>query len=529
MGTKNVVIFGPAHSGKSTLAGYWYYLGMDEISRKKMISWFEKNIDKYDPEQKFAYFYDTHKDERFRKKDNEKDKRSTSKYTKVKKIKVDDIEIGVIDTPGDRNAIRERFKGIFFGEVGLFVIDINKLPEIGSQLLTSDNANELRDITTPLNVWLKFKKKENLIVVLSKMDKSNTNFSKEAFDKAVEKLKWFTGEEFPAIIPLSIIVDKEIDHNFVTKSDKLLWYENSTLFNKIQQLVHETKELTPLDKPLFMYIDDQYKDVKGTGNIWRGKVLQGKLEVNSKVIVSPIKYSKNGMFITPSANIKSIKRATDDENIDTARTGDIVTIDVNDVRLDNSRIDKKDLESIRTTCIFGYGSQYLSGNILNFEVDPQFMSEVSINEVIHILWFGRFLPCEIVNKELHDNKGIITVLISNDLIASLPVNENGQPLYYKFLLDNHSEPPNYAEATLINIGFLKDVSLHVRNLTDRNIKTVKLNFKQFSPIIEDNTIKFSSLQLIPIIHRVKKHFDEKSIDSGECKINIELEYSNIKL
>jgi translation elongation factor EF-1alpha len=517
METNNVVIFGPAHSGKSTLAGYWNYLNMDEGERKKKILWFERNIPGYKPEQKFTYFFDTHQDELIR---NKSDDQSTTKHTKVKYINVDGIEIGVIDTPGDENASRERIKGIFFGDIGIFVIEASDLPKIGEKLLKDDKTDYLRTYFAPLNIWLKFKEKENLVIVLSKMDVEDISFSEKKFHEAVEKLNWFVAQKFSEVIPLSIKSKEEISHNFETKSEKLLWYKGPTLSEKINSLVHRPHIDTEVDYPLFLYIDYQFNYTKGPGKILRGKVLQGTIKKNSKVTISSVKYSKKGMLINPTANIKNIKLAGTDEDINVATSGDIITIDISDIRINDSRIEKKYLDITRTTSIFGYSSSYLSGNILQFEMNSKDLARMQLAKQLNILWFGRKLSCNIVNKEIFEKKGTVTVLISNNLPASLPIDAKGNLFIDRFLLDDKTE--DYYEAILKNIGFLKDVSLKFKYLSESDIKLLGTYFENYYISSESKTVEFSNVDLLTFIRKIKQVFYHKSFDCLDYEINIKL-------
>ncbi len=487
---------------------------MDVVERKHKILEFRRDLDaKYDSKQKFAYFFDTHKDERIRTDDN----RGGTKYTKIKKIDINSYETGIIDTPGAEHIKRERLKGIFFGDVGIFVIEASDLPKRGEVFLNSMNNSKLATIFAPLNIWLKFKDKKRLIIVLSKMD--IVGFSEESFRDAVDNLKWFINEKSVEVVPLSIIVDDENDHNFINRSEKFSWYEGPTLHDFIVSSINKPTKITALDKPLFMYIDHQYNDVKGTGKIWRGKVLQGTIQKNTEVLMSSMSYIKKDELIDPLVNVKNLRLGKTEKDIDVASVGDIVTIDINNIRMQGTRIEKKHLNSVRTTCIFDPNTPLLSGNILQFEVKYDDLSKFPLASIIHILWFGRLILCNVISKKLFNNFGLVTIVLLTNLNISLPVDNNGNFYIDRFLLENAND---YIEGTLKNLGFLNNLSLHIRNINESKIEMLDYYFKQYPYTLEDNVVTFLGKDLTSLIKNIKNHIDIEDFECGEYEINIDL-------
>ena len=143
----NIVIFGPVHSGKTTLAGFirTYYMSESEFKREEELlkeKLEEKNI-LYKMSDRFTYFISMDEDELIR--DSKNNLIGTTKRIHMKHIphknEYADIDITYIETPGlnTRSTWKQKYQGIFIGEIGIFVIDINEILKL---ILLEENSKK---------------------------------------------------------------------------------------------------------------------------------------------------------------------------------------------------------------------------------------------------------------------------------------------------------------------------------------------------------------------------------------------------
>lgn len=166
-----VVLFGPAHSGKSTLAGYLSYLAAPEAAELD-IQRARRELDHdFDEAQALAYLVDRSADERRR---THSAKQGTSKRLHISGFNLRSEEAAhvdyfTIDTPGAEHASSDRFKGMFFADIGLICVEcknvINDNP-FGPGLSSSQFGQALSMILT----WKSMRSGQPLLVVLTKAD-----------------------------------------------------------------------------------------------------------------------------------------------------------------------------------------------------------------------------------------------------------------------------------------------------------------------------------------------------------------------
>ncbi|WP_028315946.1 GTP-binding protein [Desulfatibacillum aliphaticivorans] len=155
--SNNLVIFGPAHAGKSTLAGY-LRVRLDSSFN------FNKHVDSIKDEKWFtddkalSSIVDTAKKERELR--DTSSKLGTSRFIHSYGIENQNnsnkiySNLTIIDTPGAQHKYKERIKGMYFGEIGVFVIEAKKVLNT-----TIDNIHEYY---SPLMLWKKLEGKHRL-------------------------------------------------------------------------------------------------------------------------------------------------------------------------------------------------------------------------------------------------------------------------------------------------------------------------------------------------------------------------------
>ena len=108
----NVIITGPQDAGKTTLMGHFCFK-MGLFSEKT----FEKNT-KDSAEMgkdsfKYAWFLDKERCER---------ERETTYMNHQQKVELDNSIVCLIDTPGVKNMVKQRVRGVCYGDVAILVV-----------------------------------------------------------------------------------------------------------------------------------------------------------------------------------------------------------------------------------------------------------------------------------------------------------------------------------------------------------------------------------------------------------------------
>ena len=119
----NVVFFGQADAGKSTLAGYIISRYDKEFKMSKFIESMIADNPKCDVSLAFSAIMNTNKDE------VENSRHLNSKSLHLRKIQLPFEKVTIIDTPGSENYRKQRERGMYYGNVGIFFMEINNVLE----------------------------------------------------------------------------------------------------------------------------------------------------------------------------------------------------------------------------------------------------------------------------------------------------------------------------------------------------------------------------------------------------------------
>lgn len=529
---RNVVIFGPAKAGKSTLLGYVYANCTPGFDLEKAISDIRKRLGvNYNKKSKYAYIFDTLPDEVLREHD-----RGTTRTMKKKKIRINDYEIIIIDTPGAEHRYRERVKGMYYGEIGVFMVELLNLTEHG--LLDQTNENTLKEFFTPLCLWYGFKdKKRKTIVTISKMDTGSNPFSEEEFIKATEIIKTISRDETIEIIPISIIVDKDCDHNVLRKSEKLWWYSGPTLLDRLHEVIEETPT-DEIDEPLFSHINKKH-DITGVRRVVTVKILQGTLINGSTVKITPVK-CKNEIYVSSLAKVKNIQDE-EGKDIEIAKKGDLVGLNIDYTRMEGKKCKKENLDIIDSSCIVDLHTPLSLGNVLQFrysskKIEKEETEKFHLLESVMILWFGRFVSSKVINID----DGVVTLEIDtkNAPKVSLPLDNNSKFLFDNFILKRR-EPlfiekgkdkkdvgkDIFISATLEKLGVPHTLTLSLKNINNKK-EYIEEYFEDFSyDILADKILFYCGDSLSDLVSKIKR-INVRLIEEPEDvfpNINIEIQ------
>lgn len=444
---KSIVVFGMAHSGKSTCIGYMYNKTREkdpDYNFEKYVDNLRRELSEYDSSRDYGYLVDEVIEERVRTKS----KSGTSKKIHLKPIELGDIKITVVDTPGSEHNSMQRQKGMYYGDVGVFCIEIN-------QLISEDFFTKKDLFTTfmaTLILWSKFNRRT--IVALTKMDLCD--YQEEAYLKGCEIINQLCDMiNVSAIIPISINVKGRKAHNIYHESLNMIWYQGKTLADALMEEIGQSNYRQG-QMPLLFYVDRSHLQSKQyTGQSWRIKIIQGEISVGQEIIMSPVLI--NGDIGSIKGKVKSIRSDLEKTentviNVESASEGSFVGIDLYDIRLGNRKISKDNLKTVCTSCGFTSDLKFKISDTFIFRTNFENFEKFNVKRQMDVLWFGRAITFQVVSRESVMNGVEVTAKIMNKWI-SMPVMENGE-LLIKDLIIRYDHNPNrnpYLEAELIKI------------------------------------------------------------------------------
>jgi len=508
---KSFVIFGPAHGGKSTLAGYLIAASRSSSEVERSLHSIQDQLgSKYEPSQRFAYLVDRHTDERDRDKKPLSDKLGTSLYTHVESIEMDGVgQIAVIDTPGAEHQFKERLKGIYYGDIGVFLIELSKL--IQPARLSVD----IRDFLTPLFTWLKFgRSQENVIVLFSKMDESR--YSEEEYSRGCEILKMLIGTDSVEPIPIAIHVDRGVDDNVLTRSKELDWYCGPIFYESIKtKLANENTE--QIASSFFMHVAGIF-DVQHVGQVAHGKLLEGCIRVGDNIKIAPVNY-RNKEYREITARVEGL-RVSKDEAKEVVVAGDIATVKLSDIRLSGRRCKEDEFDVVPTTIIVPLANNLSSGRLLQFKLnDAVDVDRFSFLDTVRVTWFGKLISCSVVYKRVVKGTCLLTLELENQ-VAALPVKENRGPLKFtQFLLVSNSE--RFVPAELLGIGNAKQV----RAVLPPGLDPTSF-FGLMDSKVEDDYIVFPCRRIVkPIVNQIRAFYRRHELESKSLLEDIFIEFA----
>lgn len=446
--SKSIVVFGMAHAGKSTCIGYMY----NRTKEKDPNYDFEKYIDnlklelpEYDSSRDYGYLVDEFNEERMKTRS----KSGTSKKIHLKPIELGDATITVIDTPGSEHKSKQRQKGMYYGDIGVFCIEITQI--VSEEFFTKKDL--FTTFMATLILWSKFKRKT--IIALTKMDLCD--FDEKVYIKACEIIAQLCEMvNIAAIVPVSVNVKERKAHNIYDKSVQMEWYNGETLSDV---LIKELKDLeeTENDSPLLFYVDRSYlKSKQYTGQSWRIKILQGEIREDQEIIISPVLV--NGRVETIRAKVKSIRadlEKTGDNiiKISSAAEGSFVGIDLYEIYVENRRVNKGSIKTLGTSCGFSPELIYKMSDTFVFKTSFIELEKLNVKRQMDVLWFGRAITFQIIERKSVMNGIEVTGKLMNKYI-SMPISNNGSFVIKDLIIryDHNRNADPFMEAELIDIG-----------------------------------------------------------------------------
>ena len=441
---RNFAVFVPANAGKSSLEGY-LTLKTKELAAQwpSFLQTLRHELGtEYIPAQKLAYIVDTGKEER--RKGTQKQGLGTSKEMHTARLSISlggsVVPLNVIDTPGAQPAERQRYVGMFLGDVGIFVIECRRLIDRGW-----GDPDAVREFFAPLIAWREFKLDCTFAVVLSKFDQCD--FLEENYDKATQVVEDILGSPRPgalAIIPASIDVAEELDANIMTRSARMPWFAGPTLLEWIEAAAAAPARRAQHGGSQRAWIESslpRQAEPAGVPRLLRGKVLYGRFAVGDDVQIAPVRHA-DGSIGAVRAKLRSLKQEKGE------LASQLHANELGGFGLVPHR-GHKGFELCRSSCLFGEADQVIHGFALCVQFESP-AAELEVNEKITLIWFGKLLEFTVLGPRNGRAGEVVLESAGEPVALSRPFDVDAHERF--FFRRRRAESIDFLRSRVVDIG-----------------------------------------------------------------------------
>jgi translation elongation factor EF-1alpha len=460
----NIVCFGHAGSGKSTLIGYLFSRYDENFDENKHLVDMQKKLGSaYKPDMFYSYIISNYKDE----------SSGHTAHAHAHRINLPFDRITIIDTPGVSRFDRERKRGMFLGNVGVFCIEITDALD--------DKLNTT--ILSPLLLWTKLSESQNtqVIILLTKFDKCNYDYND--FLKARDIIKRecsciLKKNKEPDVFPVAIDVDERTSYNVIDGPEETEIKGIDTFVDALEKTVKSIARKIEADQLLFK-VNAEFSGAgdskcRGVGKVWQIKIICGALKIDDQIVLAPVKDTNNNL-VSVQAAIKTIRldstRSEEHEPVNQAYEGSLVGIDLYNCRIEGRKVNKQDFTMISSTCGFLTESKYDISE--NFCFKSPYKDVFIKGKDFLLIWFGRTISFKVkgVKSIENDNVKVCASLLSKSKQLAMPLdinnNADGEYLFSLLTITNTIQKnkdrrerfiptPQFYEGKLIKIGFKDD-------------------------------------------------------------------------
>lgn len=287
----SIAVCGHVDSGKSTTTGHLLYK-LGKVNQREL----QKLKDEAELKGKGSFFYayvtDTSKSER---------DRGVTENCTTKEFFVDNYHYTIVDAPGHKDYVKNMINGSSCCDVALLMVpaDGNFITAIRKG---DRKMNEVEGQTRQHSMLINLVGIKQLIIGVNKMDEGTVLYKQDRFEEIKNEMqdmlikvgwpKAFVQNNIP-IIPIS----GWNGDNLIEKSTNMSWWNGctvknlkgesvtcTTLVDAFNNYVCEPERL--IDVPLRVPISGIY-NIKGVGDVITGRIEQGKLLQNDKVVFVP--------------------------------------------------------------------------------------------------------------------------------------------------------------------------------------------------------------------------------------------------
>lgn len=462
----NITLYGPTHTGKSTLAGYVITNKLSEEEIERMDHKIINELgNQYDPAQRFAYYVDRAAVERVRI--TTQATIGTSKY-----IHYNPIDFGIcgdvllIDSPGSSRHWKEKYKSSFLGDVGILVYNISSFSKFMDMGMgTPGFERERKKLLWQIDLWKNYKSLDYLIIALSKMDGEreeirfySKEYSRMLFGKAVLIIRSDPELRDVPIIPYAIDVKNRIQHNVYVNTSLLEWYSGHSLMDEIEIKVRKWNAENEAQPYVFASIVEKKRSKKTMEPVFRIKLLSGELRKSDNVILTQVSDGRNKEFKLGTASIKSMKM-DHRELSEVFLRGSVGGVALSKIKVDGKSIDAGDLELSRTSYLVDSRMQTKMGNLLRLRMkkDIDRFDEFCMRDKINILMFGKIVSGILLGRWTQDEQYYFDVYTEKYPLV-LPVDDNGALAFPNYVIEKDNI--EFIQVELFDLMYMDDEVQH---------------------------------------------------------------------
>lgn len=444
----SIVFFGQADAGKSTLAGYIISRYEKYFRLSAFIESMKKDNPKYDTALAFSSIINTNKDE---VRDTQ---HQNSRSIHLRKVKLPFETVTIIDTPGSERYNKQRERGMYYGNIGVFFMEINNILEHKYDF----------DTIAPIALWSKLENKR-MIFLLTKFDM--VNYESEAYNRGIEEVEsicsyfGFSGEV--TVIPTAIEVDalknlskteldsRDLGENICKKSQKMPWYGGAPLLEAIEKDIQSLDQIDE-NEPLMFCINDQVdRPNSKSGKIWTIKILSGILKKGQEIQLAPVKDDNNNYEVL-TATVKHLRRDLsrfdEQETAEVARKGEIYGMDLKNCYLNKRHVSKGEFNAISSTCGVSRNEVFIMSDTFSFSIKSEDIFAFKDRLEMRLMWFGRSLWFTVRGISENYDRPIITGQLKSTRIA-FPISNGGVS---ETILVKGNGVKDFYNCTLVGIG-----------------------------------------------------------------------------
>ena len=394
----NIALFGAAHAGKSTLAGFLSFLDNPNKAQKTIDRAQKELQQNFDPAQSFAYIVDTAPDERLR---TFTPKKGTSKRTHVARVnlpigkKAAETPFTVIDTPGEMGKQKDRHYGMFSANLAAYCVEAPNIEKGGSQLLA------------PVSVWFHMKDDAPLIILVTKIDLvDDVSVLVDEFSKRCE-------QAFPNrriyFCPISIDVKGKSSINVEKQAFNGLYSCLMDLLKEFErEIVQDGTAGFGGGQPIGRIFSSIRRITReGVGDVFLGKNLGEEISNGARLNIAPV-FRSGAELYCENVSVRHIEVAGDNS------VGSIPDGHVGGIAFSKESQRQKRGEHL---VAFSENISMSAGRFAKVCVKSQ--DRLKLHEGLHVraLWLGKSYACRIVSLDLSRNEMVLNSLGHEDVFV----------------------------------------------------------------------------------------------------------------
>lgn len=287
----SIAVCGHVDSGKSTTTGHLLYK-LGKVNQREL----QKLKDEAEQKGKGSFFYayvtDTSKSER---------ERGVTENCTTKEFFTERYHYTIVDAPGHKDYVKNMINGSSCCDIALLMVpaDGNFITAIKKG---NKKNNEIEGQTRQHAMIVNLVGIKQLIIGVNKMDEGTVQYKQDRFEEIKNEMqdmlirvgwpKQFVQNSVP-IIPIS----GWMGDNLIEKSTNMNWWNGTTVTNikgekvnchtlldALNNFVCEPERI--VEAPLRIPVSGVY-NIKGVGDVVAGRIEQGRIKPNEKIIFVP--------------------------------------------------------------------------------------------------------------------------------------------------------------------------------------------------------------------------------------------------